>query len=313
MVTLTAVTNTMVACTNGRRPAKASELWRMVEASAMQPDTVAYTAAITMYAREGNVSAALQLLRRMRREGVARDVVCYNACLHACAVRAGRWRTASRLRSLMAAEGLQPDDVTYSVLLQSLWWRPEATLVLEEAMQRKGPNIFRRCLRRDGSHWKLDLHSLSPGASVALAVWLLSQLVKMVLLESDRPLPARVELVTGRGKHTPVWRAGQTDTATVRCAVQNVLAALCVPILATEGQHDLHYAEAGRVRLDMMHMATWVRHAVASGLVRGCFQSTDVFLLHLAQPPSTILRGAAEPSEPAVRRAGAGRRKRSPA
>ena len=112
---------------------------------------------------------------------------------------------------------MAPNDVTYSALLQALWDQPEATVLLEEAMG--ASSTFRRALRATpASGWLLDLHTFSPGAAVALALWLLSRLCK--LETQGAPLPPAVRIVTGWGRHTPSWRG---DRAAVRRAVTAAL------------------------------------------------------------------------------------------
>ena len=199
----------------------------------------------------------------MRGEGdLKADAVMYNAALHACAV-GGDGRAALRLHREMRAEGVAPNDVTYSALLQALWDQPEATVLLEEAMG--ASSTFRRALRATpASGWLLDLHTFSPGAAVALALWLLSRLCK--LETQGAPLPPAVRIVTGWGRHTPSWRG---DRAAVRRAVTAALRVCGVPTVAAEGH----------VEIDVTKLGAWVETAVASGVIRGYFEKEDLWVL----------------------------------
>jgi pentatricopeptide repeat protein len=299
---ISSVSGAMAACTNGQRHGLALALFaRLEDVYGLLPDTVACSTAIAAYSRTGDYRSALRLFHRMRRiPDARRDVVAYNTMLHACATaerRALGARHADRLRSLMRAEGVRADDVTFSVLLQSLWHRPAGVEVLDEAMVRRD-GAFARCLQlrkgKDGlTEWTLDLHELSPGASVAMTLWCLSKVARRVA--SGASLPARVRLITGWGKSdgTGYQSLGRRRGA-VRAAVLQALRACDVPIMRDHRQGDpsdkgpapaalkgkaqsavtpRRSGNPGLVALDCALLSDWSRSAISRGLVRGYFSS----------------------------------------
>ena len=282
--TARAASSAMTACTNGGRPAMALEVFRSIETDG-RADGPLYSNAITAHTRAGDELGALACFRAMRRAGVQRDTIAYNAALHAaCGVRR-RSRTALRLWRLMKAERVAASDVTYSVLLQGLWDSEEAMLILDEAMAR--PGTFARCLEVSKSGWLLDLHRLSPGAAIALVLWLLSRLIKLEL--EAAPLPCAVRLVTGWGKHTPHWRKETHGGSSLRESVISLLTAYQVPFdVPLARLADLEEAAAvegspqqrsGQLDLRLEALPSWVHKAVESGLVRGCYDRDDLWII----------------------------------
>ena len=260
----------MSACNNAKQWDMALALFGAMRKHTVRLDAAAFSAAITASSRAGKVDEALTLFDEL---GSAADLVAYNTALHACAL-GGRWRHALELRRRMDEARVAADDVTFSLLLQCLWDREEATALLEEAMTF---STFGRCLRvvKDGS-WLLDLHRFSPGAAVAMTLWLLSRLCKTAL--TPFALPPRVRIVTGWGRHAPRWRDSQSQT--VRAAVAATLDACGVPIAARTQQTA---QGDGHVDLQMSALQRWVETSIASGLIKGCFEREDLWVLDLPQ------------------------------
>ena len=228
-----------------------------------------------------------------------RDAIAYNAALHAACGLRRRSRTAQRLWRLMQAERVVASDITYSVLLQALWDSEEAMLILDEAMGR--PGTFARCLEVSETGWLLDLHRLSPGAAIALVLWLLSRLIKLEL--EGTPPPRAVRLVTGWGKHTAVWRKETHGGSSLREAVISLLTAYKVPFdvplarlddlqgaAAVEGSPS---QRAGQLDLRVEAFPGWVQMATETGLVRGCYDRDDLWVL----PPPVVAAGTEEDVE----------------
>ena len=321
--TIEGVSSAMAACSNARHWQLTMQLFDRLPTLGLQADATAYSTALTALSRNGRYGEALRLFRRMRLERVVRDVVVYNSILHACAleVRPGLARRhATWLRRLMRAEGVRPNDITHSVLLQSLWYTPEAASILDEAMANPAGG-FRRCMRVQdtdapgvaaaGNAWTLDLHNLSPGAAVAMTVWVLSQLA--VLVVSSKPLPVSVVFITGWGKHHSSWQYIGRHQGAVRGAVLEAMRVCRVPLTpesdpggrgasSVEGYSDndraargdesapssvtgasptpgaapaSHRPNPGLVTIELRHFRRWVREAVATGLMRGYFGQSD--------------------------------------
>ena len=260
----------MSACNNAKQWDMALALFGAMRKHKVRLDAAAFSAAITAGSRAGKVDEALRLFDEL---GSAADLVAYNTALHACAL-GGRWRHALELRRRMDEAHVVADDVTFSLLLQCLWDREEATALLEEAMTL---STFGRCLRvvKDGS-WLLDLHRFSPGAAVAMTLWLLSRLCKTAL--TPFALPPRVRIVTGWGRHAPRWRDSQSQT--VRAAVSATLDACGVP---TTARAQRPARGDGHVDLQMSALQRWVETSIASGLIKGCFEREDLWVLDLPQ------------------------------
>ena len=334
-VTLEAMSGAMTACTNGDQPDLALRLFSRIEQADLRADSIAYSAALTAHSKGGSYGDALSLFRRMRRDGVARDVVCYNSMLHAAAVMAPRHdrnghaldlpqRHAQRLHSLLKREGVRADDVTYSVLLQSLWHRPAATALLDEAMARP-TGVFPRCLTikrppeggvaagtldatlfKGGEHWSLDLHHLSPGAAVAMALWLLSQLAKRAV--SPRvELPTRVRIITGWGRSSGGGRGAQGRvidewangrlSSTVRFSVLEALRACHVPLEdADVDAGGTVKTNPGLVEVDTGRLRQWANVAISSGLIRGYFGVEDRLIIQLSETQARAIEMASSAS-----------------
>ena len=374
-LSLEAVSGVMTACTRGDQPELALSLFNRMSKMRLRPDGIAFSTAMSAHSRAGQYGGALSLFRRMRREGVRRDVVAYNTMLHAAAVMEPRVlsgssgdlslrlgpRHAERLRTLLALEGVRANDITYSVLLQSLWDRPVATAILDEAMARTPAGVFPRCLSievvdeeaprtaaqkvaaeatvggttvaaqppptkdrvytagwqlsssRSSSgvdeRWTLDLHHLSPGAAVAMALWLLSQLSKRAVTANAR-LPSSVSIITGWGKSLERRKSSAAfadddrrgyrsfldelalggERSSVRRSVLEALRLCKVPTIAPE--ENSGSSNPGLVELDTQLLGRWAKAAIASGLIRGYFEVDDRLILGLSEEQARVIERA---------------------
>jgi len=302
-VSIEALSSAMLAFSKADRPELALRLFERVEKLGLSHDAVVCSTAISAFAKAGQYAEALALFCRMRRmAGVQRDAVNYKTMLHAtwcAAAPTRRARHTERLRALMDLEGVAADDVAYSLLLQSLWHRPIATKILDEAMAKVPPGLFPRCLTvakvGRGESWELDLHSLSPGAAVAMVLWVLSQLAKRYFTGAEMPLS--VLLITGWGKSLEArgtFSQALEDLdldhgfpSSVRLAVLEALR-VCdgVPITRTS-------ANPGSFQLDMPALERWLEGAVVSGLMYGSFEAKDRFVLSLDDAQADAIDRAA--------------------
>ncbi len=317
--TVEGVSSAMTACSNARQWQVALRLFERLDRMGLQPDATAFSTAITAISRSEPVrySEALSLFRLMRRRGVQRDAIAYNAMFHACA-QARRTRHAIRLRTLMRLEHVRPTAISYSVMLQSLWHRSdEAAAILDEAMAL--PGNFQQCMRTSctpeglaasgaeparratrgvdsssfGSHWTLDLHKFSPGAAVALVLWVVSRIIKLEV--SGRPLPLSFEIITGWGKHGS-WPDIGRERGAVRRAVLEAIHVCGLPVLGEDAQpagdqpHSTHASpNPGLVKLDMGRFSQWTQGAIRSGLIRGYFAHGDRLLVDVSPFAASIL------------------------
>ena len=322
-LTIDAATGAMTACTNANRHAVAIGLFERLESMGLEVDTVACGIAMAALSRAQGYGGALRLFSAMRRHyGLKRDVVTYNTLLHACATDSRRRlgeRHAWRARALMQREAVRADDVTYSVLLQGLWHSPEAAALMDEAMDRKS-SAFARCLRvSTPTHaagrevWALDLHLLSPGAAVAMTLWVLSQLAKRHAF-GDQPLPSHVRLITGWGKsHKSDYQSIGRRRGAVRAAVLATIRVCDVPTIPVAADIDdvqqsgqaleqkgvkpevaVRPTNRGVIELDAPRLGDWIAGAISSGLIRGWFGKEERLIIGLREEHVTAIQQAAD-------------------
>ncbi|CAD7695157.1 unnamed protein product [Ostreobium quekettii] len=87
---------------------------QMVDAR-MQPRDYAYCGLIAAYSMAGDWQSALHVRTRMQRAGINLTVHVYNALIAACE-RCGRFDHALQLHKYMEAEGVEPNNVTVTLL-----------------------------------------------------------------------------------------------------------------------------------------------------------------------------------------------------
>ena len=326
--TVEGVSSAMTACSNARQWQMALRLFERLDRIGLEPDATAFSTAITAISRSEPVcyGQALGLFRRMRRRGVERDAVAYNAMFHACS-QARRTGHAIRLRTLMRLERVRPTSISYSVMLQLLWHRSdEAASILDEAMSL--PGSFQQCLQvvrapaqaavtrstgssMSGTQWTLDLHKFSPGAAVALVLWVVSKIIKLEV--SGQPLPVYFAIITGWGKHNDNGPDIGRERGAVRRAVLEAIRICRLPMVhssgnapsAVEERLPSTKANPGLVELDMGRFGQWTDIAIRSGLIRGYFAHGDRLLVDVsrfAQSILTITNGSAQTSETDVTR-----------
>jgi len=201
-------------------------------------------------------------------------------------------RHAARLRLLMRREGVRPTAISHSIMLQSLWHQSEhAVEILDEAMVQHA--AFQRCLRTDprSGGWTLDLHTFSPGAAVALMLWVLSLAIKLHV--RGQPLPTACTLITGWGKHSTAPRGGRERSA-VRGAVLEALRICRVPLVAEQSacHGGLREPNPGLVEVNMLEFSRWVESAIGSGLIRGYFEDGDRLLIDVSSWAKPILEAS---------------------
>lgn len=309
--TVEGVSSAMTACSNARQWQMALRLFERLDRMGLEPDATAFSTAITAISRSEPIcyGQALGLFRRMRRRGVERDAVAYNAMFHACA-QARRTGHAIRLRTLMRLERVRPTSISYSVMLQLLWHRSdEAASILDEAMSL--PGSFQQCLQvvrapsqtvptrstgssQSGALWTLDLHKFSPGAAVALVLWVVSKIIKLEV--SGQPLPVNFAIITGWGKHNDNGPDIGRERGAVRRAVLEAVRICSLPMVrsgdapsAVEERLPSTKANPGLVELDMGRFSQWTDAAIRSGLIRGYFAHGDRLLVDVSRFAQSIL------------------------
>jgi pentatricopeptide repeat protein len=105
----------------------------------LQPDAITYTTVMRVHAKYGEAAKALQLLQRMRADGVACSVITYLAVMDACS-KGGAWESALQLLAEMRQAGVEPDIKVWNALLAALGRAQQLELMLKqyEAMKAAG-------------------------------------------------------------------------------------------------------------------------------------------------------------------------------
>lgn len=105
----------------------------------VQPDTVAYTAAIGVLGKGMQSWPALGLLREMQENQVEPNVITYNTAITACE-RTGDWATALGLIDQMTQNDLSPNVITYSAAIAACGRgrQPHMAMNVLKDMQEKG-------------------------------------------------------------------------------------------------------------------------------------------------------------------------------
>lgn len=87
----------------------------------MSPDRVSFNSVLDAAARSGQGDASIELssrmLESMSSSSIPPDMISYNAAIRAC-VRAGAAESAADFVAALRGDGLHPDDVTFTTLLQ---------------------------------------------------------------------------------------------------------------------------------------------------------------------------------------------------
>ena len=86
-------------------------MFRAMTHEGLAPNTVTYTTLIAALAKGKEPERAIQVLWRMRRDGVAANQRTYNSLLHACTSGPGQWEQARAPRAPPAPRWLVASHV----------------------------------------------------------------------------------------------------------------------------------------------------------------------------------------------------------
>jgi len=120
-----------------------------IESEGYSPNVFHYSAVISKCSKEGELPewrAALTLLKRMQNQGVAENVIPYNAAAISACGKAGRTNTAVGLLAEVKQQGLEPDVITYNAAISACekGSRTDTALDLLAEMKQRGvePNVI---------------------------------------------------------------------------------------------------------------------------------------------------------------------------
>ncbi|KAK9820095.1 hypothetical protein WJX72_006068 [[Myrmecia] bisecta] len=192
------------ACEKAGQWELALELFNEMHQEGCVPNTVTYNSLITACAQGAQWEKATEVFEQMQGQGCTPDVVTYTALISAYE-KGGQWRRALNAFEQMRSAGCRPDAIVYNAIIDALW----QTGVIWA--QRKALTIFRSAM--DDGHFKqqrwegaslaraeVNLHAMTAGVAVlSLYCWLLS-LQQKVHGRGAAGLPARLAVVTDKGK-----------------------------------------------------------------------------------------------------------------
>jgi pentatricopeptide repeat protein len=188
----------------------------------IKKNVIIFGAAMSCMEKTHRADIALQLMDRMKIEGVAPNVHIYNSAISACA-RNGLWEKGLELFNEMEELGVARDVVSYNAVLDAVCSQvPLARRLFKEGTTRLFlPTYFLPFssythsflsagvergfyakVSRLGTHWlELDLHFLSlGGGEVALGWWFEECLVPYLADSPKLAAVKSIDIVTGYGK-----------------------------------------------------------------------------------------------------------------
>ena len=151
---------------------RALALMDEMPANGVAPNVVVYNAAISACEKGGQWERALALLDEMPARGVTPEVVSYNAAISACE-KGGQWERALALLDVMPARGVMPGVITYNTAIEALFAASQhgaCCRVYWEAVER---GFYAQVWP---SQTKIDLHGLSAAVACTVLSCLLHEL-----------------------------------------------------------------------------------------------------------------------------------------
>lgn len=109
----------MDACIRNEDLVGASDLFEMMLAHGVRPNAVVYTSLIRGFAQAKQPRKALELYRQMRREGIEATCVTFNSVLDVVARQLSEPTALQEVVDDMREANIDPDVVTYSILLKA--------------------------------------------------------------------------------------------------------------------------------------------------------------------------------------------------
>lgn len=177
----------------------AIDMLREMRRKKMKPNVVTYNALISAYDNAFRSEEGLDLLDKMESDEICPDRVTYNALI-ACCKNLGKERFALSLYDMMKSDGLKPDEVTFSTLLEILdaSRNTEASAkIIEEA--RSSYECYSNVLSENKEIADIDLHQLSAAEARTFLDYFFKR--------NDHRTRTPVNIITGLGQHskeTPV-------------------------------------------------------------------------------------------------------------
>lgn len=247
--------------------------WRMALACmssfstrSLQPDAVAYNASIRTCAEAEQWQAAIAIMDSMS-PSLEKDHYTYSPAMSAC-VKAAEWERAVSVFDTMERSGIEGNLVTYCLLMRALGqanlWEdvlflfhdmparrvtPDGSMyneVLDVTCRRpEGPALFQCAMQKWlypgllADSLSLDLHYLSPGASILAVRWWLTEM-RQRYLSTRRPF--RMQIITGRGRSRREWE----QAVALKPALKEFFAELKIPLTPCKNE--------GRLELDAQQL-----------------------------------------------------------
>ncbi|BDA45635.1 probable pentatricopeptide repeat-containing protein At2g31400, chloplastic at N-terminal half [Coccomyxa sp. Obi] len=194
-----------------------------------RPNVITFNSLITACAQGAQWEKARELFELMQQQGCMPDVVTYTALISAYE-RGGKWQLALQAFQAMQAKGCKPDSIVFNAIIDALWdtgcaWPQRQAAALHRRASASG--LLRRAAHAAPGYLELCLHTLTAGVAVLSLYSWLADLRQKVAAEGAEALPARIAIVTGKGR-------GKDDdgASAAREAVAAILTASSSPFQA---------------------------------------------------------------------------------
>ncbi|KAK9815102.1 hypothetical protein WJX73_007516 [Symbiochloris irregularis] len=194
------------ACEKAGQWELALELFNEMHSEGCLPNTVTFNSLITACAQGVQWQKAAEVFEEMKGQGCTPDVVTYTALISAYE-KGGQWRLALGAFDTMRAQRCKPDAIVYNAITDALWetgviWAQRRALGLFQRAVEEGH--FKQQRWDTSAPWparaEVNLHAMTAGVAVlSLYTWLVS-LKQRLLARGAGSLPARLAIVSDKGK-----------------------------------------------------------------------------------------------------------------
>lgn len=191
------------ACEKAGQWELALELFQEMIRENCQPNTVTFNSLITALGQGGQWEKTEEIFDQMQAQGCAPDVVTYTAFISALE-KGGQWRSALGAFEKMRRQACRADAIVYNAIIDALWetgvvWAQRRALGLLQNAIEEG--YFGQTRLGSGlSQAEVNLHAMTAGvAMLSLYSWLMA-LRDLIVTHGASAIPARLLIVTDRGK-----------------------------------------------------------------------------------------------------------------
>jgi pentatricopeptide repeat domain-containing protein 1 len=259
------------ACEKAGQWELALELFQEMGRERCNPNTVTFNSLITALGQGGQWEKAKQIFDQMKGRNCTPDVVTYTALISAME-KGGQWRFALRSFEEMRKQGCKADAIVYNAVVNALWetgiiWAQRSALRLFKTALSEG-HFPQQSLIPGLVRAEVNLHATTSGvAMLSLYVWLL-KLKKFVKENGADAVPAKVTIVTDRGRG-----AREQGNLIVKEAVTAMMTKWKSPF-SLSGQRN--YAGNPSLEASGTELAAWMMSSTFDESVFSFFPCSDI-------------------------------------